>query len=447
MCLVRGCAVKINRERSADLSNKEQVLKRLKIAIIILLIVFIVSFVALAVRIIYECFFTDSKTTVVVPDNMIDLGDDSDGIPGQASNNSQNIYLGTNSALATVVKLHSDKTADNDAFSAENMLPGDTVTKYYCLKVYHKADAAVYFKVTDIEQTNALGDILNIKVTRLDDTSPQLLCNDTFANVEGKIYNTVFSVNDTQETVAFYQIDVSLPTSAGNEYQGATLSASFNWYAENPDPVHICENKCPECGLCLDTECTDPVCADKCQGHTPPHECEHICPECGKCTDASCNESVCADKCQGHTPPHECEHKCPECGKCTDASCNESVCADKCQGHTIAPLPHKCESVCLVCGKCLDTECTDPACAEKCPGHTPAPHICESKCPECGKCLDKSCESSACSDKCQCSPLAPEPTGSNKLLPWLIVPLMSLIPLIFLLVMFFNKKKEEDDEK
>ena len=34
----------------------------------------------------------------------------------------------------------------------------------------------------------------------------------------------------------------------------------------------------------------------------PPQACESICPECGKCLDAECTESACAEKCQGHTP-------------------------------------------------------------------------------------------------------------------------------------------------
>ncbi len=30
---------------------------------------------------------------------------------------------------------------------------------------------------------------------------------------------------------------------------------------------HVCENSCPECGKCLDAECEEEACADKCQGH------------------------------------------------------------------------------------------------------------------------------------------------------------------------------------
>ena len=109
---------------------------------------------------------------------------------------------------------------------------------------------------------------------------------------------------------------------------------------------HVCESVCPECGHCLDAECTDAACATKCQGHktpdeTPAHECESVCAECGKCTDADCTESACAEKCEGHevAPAHKCESVCEECGKCTDADCSESVCAEKCEGHVAATTP------------------------------------------------------------------------------------------------------------
>ena len=131
---------------------------------------------------------------------------------------------------------------------------------------------------------------------------------------------------------------------------------------------HTCESVCSECNKCLDAECTEDACADKCAGHqvTPPaHNCESVCGECGKCLDATCNESACKDKCHGHVPPHACESVCGECGKCLDATCNESACKDKCQGH----VPHACESVCRECGKCLDESCTESVCADKCTEH------------------------------------------------------------------------------
>ncbi len=61
---------------------------------------------------------------------------------------------------------------------------------------------------------------------------------------------------------------------------------------------HVCEHVCETCGKCTDTACTEPVCLDKCPGHTTEtHECESVCPTCGGCLDASCTETACATKC------------------------------------------------------------------------------------------------------------------------------------------------------
>ena len=58
-----------------------------------------------------------------------------------------------------------------------------------------------------------------------------------------------------------------------------------------------CDSICPECGLCMDSQCAEEFCAEKCQGH---HTCESICPECGKCLDSECTDPACAEKCEGH---------------------------------------------------------------------------------------------------------------------------------------------------
>ena len=94
-----------------------------------------------------------------------------------------------------------------------------------------------------------------------------------------------------------------------------------------PNAPHTCESKCDKCGKCLDAECTESVCAEKCEGHA--HECESVCATCGKCQDAECTEAVCAEKCACH----ECESVCEHCGGCTDAECTQAACATKCPGH------------------------------------------------------------------------------------------------------------------
>ncbi len=174
---------------------------------------------------------------------------------------------------------------------------------------------------------------------------------------------------------------------------------------------HVCESVCTEegCGKCLDAECTEDACAEKCEGHEvvdptpdpepnpdpdpePTHTCEHACETCCKCTDAECNDTVCAEKCPTH---HTCEHACEICGKCTDAECNDTVCAEKCPTH------HTCEHVCTFegCGKCLDAECDEDVCSEKCDGNH---HECENPCDFCGKCQNE-CDNVKCAEKCACT--------------------------------------------
>ena len=141
------------------------------------------------------------------------------------------------------------------------------------------------------------------------------------------------------------------------------------------EKVHECGHICTVCGKCTDTDCKDPVCKDKCAGHTNPppeeHECEHVCPEagCGKCLDKDCKDPVCANKCPGHQSEekHECKHVCPEagCGKCLDKDCKDPVCANKCPGHQ-SEEKHECKDKCPTCQKCT-TECTESECEEKCP--------------------------------------------------------------------------------
>ncbi len=458
-------------------------LKKLKTAITVILIVFIISFIGLAARIVYVSFYYDRGATVVVPDNIVESKEAAIISRSSKLCIRPTVIAAARAPQATVVELYLGHAHDNEKFDVKDMLPGDTVEKYFCLKVHHDADVSVYFKVTDVAETKSLGNILNVKVTRIDSEPDEVLCDGSFSGVKDKQFETVLTASAANETVAYYKIEVSLPTSAGNEYQAASLSAKFNWYAENPDtpphtceskcpqcgkcldkactetacankcpghslppiipptPSHSCESKCPECGKCLDKICTEAVCADKCQGHVPPHECESKCPECGKCLDKDCAEDACADKCQGHVPPHECESKCPECGKCLDKDCTDDVCTDKCQGHI---PPHECESKCPECGKCLDKDCTDDACADKCQGHTPPPpaaHECESECPECGKCLDKECTDPACEEKCEGhgSPLLPKPRPI--IWPWTILPALSLLALIILLILYFKIRK------
>ena len=69
---------------------------------------------------------------------------------------------------------------------------------------------------------------------------------------------------------------------------------------------------------------------------TPPHECESVCPDCGKCLDAECTETACAEKCPTHpAAPTHTHTACGECGLCTAEDCTGTD-AEKCAAYTTA---------------------------------------------------------------------------------------------------------------
>ena len=169
-------------------------------------------------------------------------------------------------------------------------------------------------------------------------------------------------------------------------------------------PRHTCQNVCQDCGKCLNVDCTEEACVDKCLGHTPPHSCTSICDTCKLCTNADCTEEACANKCLGH---HVCDSVCAKCGKCTNTECTLEPCIFmRCKGHDFCQNPcpkcggctgqkcncpkeniscncgypwyytHLCTNVCQICGMCTNTQCTqEPCILAKCPGHNSTPQI------------------------------------------------------------------------
>ncbi len=221
--------------------------KKIKAVIVILICLIVLSAGALTVRVIYLNFFADKTVTTVVPDNLI--GEDTETPP---QDNSENNNSGeetesaptsttptdnpsTNTQKATSIELYKGKTSDNEKFTAENMLPGDNETKYFAVRVNHHKNVDVFFNAEVTEQTKALGEVLHIKVTHLENDN--VIYNGSFADMNKDGYSELFATDSSTETIAYYKIEVSLPTSTGNEYQAASLLADFNWYVTDTDAL------------------------------------------------------------------------------------------------------------------------------------------------------------------------------------------------------------------
>ena len=227
---------------------------RLKIVIVILAVLLVISAGGLAARYVYLHFFAPAQSTVTVPDNLIGEENsesqkkpaenssqseitplpDGESVSGQtdvAGNSSKNGNPTADKPIAVKLELYEGRPGANQRFEVKNMFPGDTETKYFCVKAHHDADLELFFRTKITGQTKNLGDVLHIKVTHLE--TGKVLCDAPFAEIDGKEFSELLKKNAAGETTAYYQIDVSLDTSVGNEYQAAELKTDFAWYVKD----------------------------------------------------------------------------------------------------------------------------------------------------------------------------------------------------------------------
>lgn len=138
---------------------------------------------------------------------------------------------------APKIELDKKNPGDNERFDVSNMLPGDQVTRYFCVKTYHTYNVKVYFQSNVVEQTNQLGDVLQIKVTDVTKgaANGKIVAQGTFNEINQKSYPVQLKQNENDSTTQYYKIDVSLDTSVGNQYQASKLSADFKWYVTDEE--------------------------------------------------------------------------------------------------------------------------------------------------------------------------------------------------------------------
>lgn len=228
--------------------------KRSKTGVVILVLVVLlaVSAAGLGARYVYLKWFAPSQTVDTVPDNLIGEDQESDSGGDQGTGGGEDLpqpegdgqesggqSAGSGSSQggesqpvrAAVVELYRGQAGDNQPFQVQGMLPGDSVSQYFCVKVSHDQAVALYFSPRITEQSQNLGDALEIRVTHLD--SGEVLCDTTFSQADGAEFVLDLKESAAGESLAYYRVEVLADTSMGNEYQGAALQADFQWYIKD----------------------------------------------------------------------------------------------------------------------------------------------------------------------------------------------------------------------
>lgn len=276
---------KDNKEKleSQEAPNPERSRKSgVKVAILVLAVLVVLSGGGLAARYVYLSFLAPSQATATVPDNLIgegggtgETGGDETGAPavpddttagtsspgssgvvsapeGEEPAEPENTAAGEQTQAspadrpeAAVLELYQGQAGDNERFEVRDMLPGDSVTKYFCIRAHHEEALELFFRTEVTEETKSLGDVLQIRVTRLE--TGEVLYDGPFTGADGQEFSETLAGNAAGETVAYYRVDVSLDTSVGNEYQQARLTADLEWFVKDegslePPPTGVAAN-------------------------------------------------------------------------------------------------------------------------------------------------------------------------------------------------------------
>ena len=204
--------------------------RKLNIALLILLLVALVVLAAV--------LFVRAKPDAVSPDNRIETAEPlSLTLPRTALSaifdDAASPQTGGYSAVPLTATV--EFKGDHAAMTASGMLPGDREEKTFTVTVKHRKTATVHFEATlandsviDDTTGRKLSDGMNIKVVQGTDT----LYDGSIAGLTTATPRPPVDVEvpGSRTTDLPYTITVSLPTSAGNEFQNKTLTIDLKWW-------------------------------------------------------------------------------------------------------------------------------------------------------------------------------------------------------------------------
>lgn len=193
--------------------------KTLKIWIIVLSVLLAGCAVALIVTGVKNGSRHDSGT-VTLPENLITSGGIGTG-------------TGMNAPGATLIKPGTGGKEVNTPFCAEGMMPGDSETRYFCVRISGKEPMALHFRTQVREGGEALAAVLNVRVALL---GTETVLYEGLIRDMPELTATV-TPKDGGSTDVYYEVTATLSTSVGNEFQNAALTADFHWSAEGTGGV------------------------------------------------------------------------------------------------------------------------------------------------------------------------------------------------------------------
>ncbi len=218
--------------------------KKLKMAIIVLGILFLTSSAALAGTLIYKHFVSVGPSSVIVPNNIITPEqEDSSAAESQPSGEAGDTS-GTQPTTrpvtlaptedetdetATPIYLYNRNPGDNTPFTVGNLFPGDVETKYFCVQISYQDTVTVKYHADIRPGYEKLAEVLKCKIVHL--TTGETMYEGLMRDMPASLNHTLYSEGSTTDAL-YYGITAYLDTRVGNEYQNQELMADFRWWVE-----------------------------------------------------------------------------------------------------------------------------------------------------------------------------------------------------------------------
>lgn len=215
-----------------DNTNKK--VSSAKTAIIVLSILLCISIAALVFVLVKGK--TDISATSKTGDNIItdqQLSEKSGSLPAVIQNKIGMLPLAANASPSdtTIISFSTENYESLVPFTAENMFPGDAVTKTFEIDVSHKNSVTLNFTVNVRAGYEKLAEVLKAKIS--DPVSGETLFDGLMKDVPDALQKELGGKNSTDKV--YYEITAYLSTSVGNDYMNKSLIADFKWWVAEED--------------------------------------------------------------------------------------------------------------------------------------------------------------------------------------------------------------------
>lgn len=225
---------------------------KMKVAILVLSVLLAVSLLLLAGTLIYNYVAEAQSASVTVPDNIITPEDDGNSsqsdespnsgasvsaVPSQTPTASQSASQSASDPTgadvkATALSLYSRKPDDNTPFRVANLFPGDSETKYFCVRVSHKGDVLLRFHAQVRPGYEKLAEVLKCRVVLPE--SGEVLYDGRMRDMPESLSHALHTGASTTGEV-YYAVTAYLDTGVGNAYMDKDLIADFRWWVEETE--------------------------------------------------------------------------------------------------------------------------------------------------------------------------------------------------------------------